>query len=84
MTKAYFSIPFGRLPAGRVGLWARHQQAWPGNRRVSTAPLDVRGSEAGDAGFHPVLTQVPEIKYSMGINLLPKTVLQPISIHSYL
>lgn len=43
-----FSVLVGRLPKGRVGLQARHLQAWLGNRRVNSSPLEDEGSEAGD------------------------------------
>ena len=43
-----FSVLVGRLPKGRAGLQAIHLQAWLGNRRVNSSPLEDEGSEAGD------------------------------------
>lgn len=77
-----FSILFGRLPMGRVGLQAQHL-AWLGNRRVSSGPLEVEGSEAGDGGdshWGFIWFSLKSLKpnTTMMINFLPKTVLQSI------
>ena len=82
MSKAFASL-FGRFPKGRAGLQAQHLQAWLGNGRVSSGPLEVEGSEAGDSGdsyWGFIWFSLKSLKpnTTMTINFLPKTVLQSI------